>query len=104
MSLIINGTTPTIRWNLPADVDAQDIDAAYMTFSATNARETAILEKDISTAVLSGHTISWTLTQAETITLPSKVWIQLRYRIDDAAYASKMQTVTVGGIIKQGVI
>lgn len=79
MDKIIMGTTPTIKYKF-ASVQVSDIVAAYLTI--TDASDT--IEKDISTADITGTTISWTLTQEETLSFTSgMVTVRLNWKTND---------------------
>lgn len=103
-SAIVRGTTPTIQMSYKT-VDVESIAEAYLTIrqEATGLE----LEKDISQAVRGEDTLSWTLTQEETLRLrpPCSVRLQCRYRLPDGtAGASKIYTVYPYQILKDGVI
>ena len=101
--IIARGTTPTITYTFNT-VRPADIIVAYLTLSQFG--ET-ILEKDLLSAGISETSLSWKLSQAETLQLNSKVEvvIQCRYRLNDnTAHATKKTQIDVGEIIKEGEI
>ena len=65
MAQIVIGTTPTIIYKFSI-VDPQDFIAAEMTIKNKNS---ILLRKELSDATIEGNTISWDLTQAETLSL-----------------------------------
>ena len=65
MSMLISGTTPTITFTFN-EVDVSDISVAYLVIKVYGQ---TIIEKDITEAQADESTLSWTLTQAETLLL-----------------------------------
>lgn len=65
---IIRATTPTIIISF-STVDVSQIEVANLYIKQ---RGTAVITRDISTATVGESTISWTLTQAETLLLSEK--------------------------------
>ena len=65
MSEIVRGTTPTIRYTF-STVDPADLSKAVLTISQ---RGTARITKALTAATVGEGTLSWTLTQAETLSL-----------------------------------
>lgn len=65
MSEIVRGTTPTIRYTF-STVDPADISNAVLTIAQ---RGTARITKTLAAATVGEGTLSWTLTQAETLSL-----------------------------------
>ena len=66
MEKIIIGTTPTIYFTFRT-VEPADITKAVLTIAH---KGEILIERDLSTAEVGENTISWTLTQAETLKLP----------------------------------
>ena len=64
MDEIIRGTTPTITFSF-SSVRPSDISAAYLTISCLGG--TALVERELDSATVSSSSISWTLTQEETL-------------------------------------
>ena len=96
------GTTPTLRFKLPFAVNTLAV--AYVSFKQ---RETVRLEKTLEEAIVDEDTLEYTLTQGETLNFSadSTVDVQLCVRINDGtALASKIITLPVKEIIKEGVI
>ena len=67
MDVIVRGTTPTIKWVF-STVNVETISSAYLTIRN---RRTVVIEKALSEATVDTTTksVSWTLTQAETLAL-----------------------------------
>lgn len=63
MDNLIKGTTPTFQFTFDV-IDPSDITSAYLTVKQGGA---IVLEKDISSAVVGDGTISWQLTQYDTL-------------------------------------
>lgn len=65
MAAIIRGTTPTLIFKY-SDITVSDITKAILTISQNGS---IVIEKDISTATIGEDSISWELSQEETLTL-----------------------------------
>lgn len=64
---IIRGTTPTVIYTF-SEITPSEVHKAYLTVKQLN---TTIIERDISTAEVGETTLSWVLTQEETLSLSS---------------------------------
>ena len=62
---IISATTPTITFNF-SEVDPAEISVAYLIIKIGG---TTVIEKDLLSATVDETSISWTLTQEETLLL-----------------------------------
>ena len=98
---MIRGTTPTIKFTLPFQVD--EIDTLSVAFAQNGV---VILEKKKNDCVLDGNTITLTLSEADTLSL---VWeqileIQIRCYCGATKLASNIIKTTVGRILKDGVL
>ena len=82
MAEIINATTPTIEFSF-STVNVQTIAVANMYIK--NLSGTILIEKDLSTAVVGQKSLSWKLSQVESLTLPigSEISVVLDWRIAD---------------------
>lgn len=78
MDNIIRGTTPTIKYTFKT-VDPSSLSVAYLTI--TNGKTK--LEKDLTTATVGEHDISWKLSQEETLALGEKVTAMLNWKLPD---------------------
>ena len=67
MAQIIRGTTPTIEFTF-STVSVSDIVVADLTIKQG---ETAVIEKDITAATVGASSISWLLSQEDTLTFKS---------------------------------
>ena len=65
MQEIVSGTTPTITYTF-SQVRPSDIESAVLT---AKRRGVIVLAKDLEAATVTEESISWTLTQAETLAL-----------------------------------
>lgn len=67
MESIVKGTTPTIKWAF-STVDVSTIISAYL---IVRNKKTVVMEKSLTDATVdtTAKSISWTLTQAETLSL-----------------------------------
>lgn len=71
MATIIRGTTPTISFNY-SKISVTDITTAILTVKQGGQ---ILIEKDLTTADIGESSISWTLSQSETLALKSKLAI-----------------------------
>lgn len=80
MDNIIRGTTPTIKYTFKT-VDPSTITAAYLTITNGATK----LEKELDTATVDAQnkTISWKLSQTETLSLGDKVTSMLNWKLPD---------------------
>lgn len=104
MSEIINATTPTIVFNFDV-VDVQSIAVAKMYVKAKSGA--VIVERDLDTATVGEKSLSWKLTQAESLTLPigREVIVVLDWRLADGTRGrSQVGKYTVGAPGKGEVI
>lgn len=105
-NIIYRGTTPTITITLPASMNLNEFDVAYLTFSTDTV--STILEKDISSMQIGAtpNVSVWTLTQADTLSFEEDTTVsyQLRLRKGTEAYATRYLKCAVGPIIKEGEI
>ena len=62
---IIRGTTPILVFTF-SDVSVSDIDTAILTIKQNG---TTIITKDLTDATTAAHTISWQLSQTDTLSL-----------------------------------
>lgn len=101
-NVMIRGTTPTITMRY-STVNTAMIDEAVLTIKQRDVEIT----KTLAEATISDGTLSWRLTQAETLSLheDAKVELQCRYRLlDGTAGTSAIFTVSPYAILKDGVI
>lgn len=99
---MIRGTTPTLEFALPFDVDM--IENGYVTLSQ-NGEET--INKQLSDCVMEGRKVSVTLTQADTLKLDDKVNVEIQLRVRTVTgdvLASDIYCTDVGRILKGGEI
>lgn len=99
---MIRGTTARITFNVP--VETSQIVVAYVTFTADG---TVACEKNLSQLTLEKNKIICKLTQAESLafTPNSRVRVQLRARLKDGTtFASKIRDLSIGNVLKEGVI
>ena len=97
---MIRGTTPVIKLNLPMEID---FDVLYITFKQG---EETVLEKTLEEVEIDGTTIYIQLYQAETLAFSKSqtIWVQLRGKVSDTAYASKIMRLSISDILKGGEI
>ena len=103
--MIARGTTPSLTFTFHT-VNVSDIEVAYLTVEQLDEN---IIEKTKADAMVDPEkrTITWTLTQEETLSLNSRkeTNLQLRYRlVDNSAFVSQIYPVEVREILKEGVI
>ncbi len=104
MSLyVLRGSTPTFKYTFRV-VDPADIAVAYLTISQFG---TNVIEKTLADAEVGADSLTWTLTQDETLALDdaADAEAQLRYRLrDNSAHGTKPQIFRPGKIFKDGEI
>lgn len=103
--IITRGTTPTITYHFRV-VDPADFAAAQF---IVKQGDDVLIEKTLEDAILDTeqHTLSFTLTQAETLRLlpQLEILLKLRYRMNDGKVgASKTVSVAPDQILKDGEI
>lgn len=98
---IVRGTTPTILFTF-SKIDGRNLTTAFLTM-VSNGR--TVIEKDISTADVAQKTISWKLTQNETLSLPNTVTAQLNWKLPDGTRGASLKSqLRVEANNKEGVI
>ena len=102
--IIFRGTTPIIQYAFKTMLTSQ-IQTAYMTVKQGGG---LIVELSLAEAEVGEKTLSWTLTQEDTLKLRDSiepVEIQLRYKLSDGtACDTEISYFKVGRILKDGVI
>ena len=102
--LIIRGTTPTIVMTYKT-IDVSDIVEAYLTIrQSANKVE---INKTIANADIGEKTLSWKLTQEDTLQIDGRysVEIQCRYLLNDGtAGSSAVYDIPAYKILRDGVI
>lgn len=102
---MIRGTTPTFTFNLPFETSF--IKTLSIVIQNKKIGEKLSIEKGLGDCSVSEKSLSCTLSQEETLsfTYGDEIDIQLRIlTTDDTAFASKIYTVSVDRILKDGVI
>lgn len=103
MATIIRGTTPTITFNF-SDVTVSSIEVAILSIKQA---EKTIIEKTLTEAVVGETSLSWKLTQEETLSLNEKVGCKIvcDWKLNDGTRGrSKFLTVDTGEAGKDEVI
>lgn len=104
MGEIIRGTTPTITFSF-SFVQPSDIAVAYLTI--TGLCSDLVIERELDSATVSSNSISWTLTQEETLLLVVGMIVQVLcdWKLSDGTRGrSKAATYRVGETAKNEVI
>ena len=99
---MIRGTTARMTFNVP--VESSQIAVAFVTFTSDGV---VVCDKNLSQLTLEDKKIICKLTQAESLSFTpnSRVRVQLRARLKDGtAFASKVRDLSIGNILKEGVI
>lgn len=98
---MVRGTTPTITVNL--DTDASAVSALFLTIAQLGK---TVIEKSLTDATIDGTTLTFPLSQDDTLALSgaTKAKIQVRGRTGTHAFASQIVEVAVDEILKSGVI
>ena len=108
MGKIIRGTTPTLSFHVKNEMDLTQIAEVWITFrtkAEVKIRETTYDLEDV-TIDTEENNIILSLSQEDTLSFAdTNMLMQLRLRMsDDMAYASEIMDVTIGHILKDGVI
>lgn len=95
------GTTPTFIFKLP--IDGTGITKLAVTFRQAGAVQ---IEKTLTDCEVTADSVTCSLTEAETLSLKTTypVEIQLRVGIGEARMASKIFSVPVSKILKEGAL
>ena len=93
MVKIIIGTTPTIKYKFKI-VDVSDIVVAIFTIKTRNA---IMVEKTLVDATVEENSLSWTLTQEETLSLgPKSYSMMLNWKTQDGTRGASEETAITG--------
>lgn len=87
--MIIRGTTPTIKYTFKV-VDPASITAAFLTIKKGGE---IVIEKDLAAASVGEDSLSWTLTQAETLSIAGMAQVMLNWLLNDGTRGASLQTV-----------
>ena len=94
MTKIIIGTTPTITYKFKV-VDVSEITVAILTIKE---RGVNIIELNLSDATVGEDSLSWTLTQEETLQLGAKTaTMMLNWKTEDGTRGASEQVFVTGG-------
>lgn len=106
---IIRGTTPTLTFHVKNEqLDLNEVAEIWVTFKTKAGVRPKEKTFDINDVVIDAEekTIELFLTQEDTLFFSdAAILVQLRVRFDsDLVYASNIMDVTIGQILKEGVI
>ena len=94
MTKIIIGTTPTITYKFKV-VDVSEITVAILTIKE---RGVNIIELNLSDATVGEDSLSWTLTQEETLQFAGKTaTMMLNWKTEDGTRGASEQVFVTGG-------
>lgn len=94
MTKIIIGTTPTITYKFKV-VDVSEITVAILTIKE---RGTTLIEKDLSDATVEEDSLSWTLSQEETLSIGAKsASMMLNWKLADGTRGASDAVLVTGG-------
>lgn len=88
MANIIRATTPTIKYTFSV-VDPANITAAYMTIKKAGE---LVIEKALADASVDTDSLSWTLTQAETLSVAGNAEVMLNWLTGDGTRGASAPT------------
>lgn len=103
MADIIRGTTPTIKFIFNT-IEVANITTAY--FSIKNGQKT-IVQKDLSSAIISSNSLAWKLSQQESFLLPmgGSVTVVCDWKLADGTRGrSKIESYRVAAAGKSEII
>ena len=88
--IIIKGTTPTITYTF-SSVEVTELTKAVMTIKADGVIK---IEKDLTTADVDAQkkTVSWTLSQAETLSVTTKAEVMINWVTQDGTRGASDKT------------
>lgn len=94
MTKIIIGTTPTITYKFKV-VDVSEITVAILTIKE---RGVNIIELNLSDATIGEDSLSWTLTQEETLLIGTRTaTMMLNWKTEDGTRGASEQVFVTGG-------
>ena len=93
MASIIKGTTPTLKYTFNT-VDVSSITTAYLTIKVDN-DSTHDIEKDLTSATVEAKSISWTLTQSETLSFKDSISVMINWKTDDGTRGASKKTIAL---------
>lgn len=94
MTKIIIGTTPTITYKFKV-VDVSEITVAILTIKE---RGVNIIELNLSDATVGEDSLSWTLTQEETLLIGTRTaTMMLNWKTEDGTRGASEQVFVTGG-------
>ena len=88
MAKIIRGTTPTITYNF-STVNVANITTAYMTIK-TNCG--VIIKKSLTDATVGEKSLSWTLSQEDTIAVAGDAALMVNWKLNDGTRGASAET------------
>lgn len=88
MNNIIKGTTPTISYTFDI-VHVSDITKAILTIKRSGEIR---VERDLTTASVGADKLSWTLTQAETLSVDGNASVMLNWVTQDGTRGASAET------------
>lgn len=101
MKKIIRGTTPTIQYTFNT-VNVANIVAAILTIKRGNA---TVIEKDLTSATVGTKTLTWKLSQEETLSASGDASMMLNWKLTDGTRgASAVTDVKFASNYKEEVI
>lgn len=90
MATIIRGTTPTLKYTFTS-VQVSEISVAYLTIKQA---DEIIVRKALDAAVVGDGSISWTLTQTETLAVvPGQAEAMINWRTSDGTRGASFKTI-----------
>lgn len=90
MAEIIRGTTPTITYTF-SEVSVSDITSAILTFTSNGTS----LTKELADATIGSTSLSWKLTQEETLSLSGMSHVMLNWLLSDNTRGATKPSVVV---------
>ena len=88
MDKIIRGTTPTIQYTFNS-VNVANIAVAFLTVKSGG---DIVIEKYLQDATVGAKTLSWTLTQEETLALDDVISVMLNWRLQDGTRGASAES------------
>lgn len=99
------GTTPTLYLELETELDLSNIAEMWVTFKSPTVEVTKTLSNNEITFDSETNTVTVVLSQEDTLSLYNgEAEVQIRFKINDLAYATDIAKVDIQKILKEGVI
>lgn len=99
------GTTPTLYLELETELDLSNITEMWVTFKSPTVEITKYLSKNEVIFDSELNVVTVVLSQDDTLALYSgEAEVQIRFKVNDLAYATDIEKLDIQKVLKEGVI